>query len=163
MGVLAVRALEPLAKNATTEVLVLGAGVIVKTGVTVHGLTTAACLWIVSAIGLAAGSGLYTAAVAGFVITYLSLWTLRMVEKKMSRLDYRFLRVIMKGRGDEEGLVSVIEKNDARLNRMNYERDLEREESVFDLTISFVDPASVRKIFDGISSLQLVKRLEIRS
>lgn len=152
-----------LAAGAITGVGFLGAGVIVKTGVTVQGLTTAACLWIVSAIGLSIGSGLYVAGVLGFVITYFSLWTLRMVEKKMARLDYKFVKVVMKGKGDEEAVAAVITRNGAHISRMNYERDLERGESVFDSAVSLSDDTIARKIFDELSSLELVKKIEIRS
>ena len=47
----------------------LGAGVIFKEGITVRGLTTAASIWITSAIGVIMGSGLYFPAVAGTVLT----------------------------------------------------------------------------------------------
>src|SRR5512147_847711 len=50
-----------IAAGAMTGVGFLGAGVILKMGVTIQGLTTAACIWIVSAIGLAIGAGLYVA------------------------------------------------------------------------------------------------------
>ena len=60
-----------------TGVGFLGAGVILKTGLSVQGLTTAACIWIVAAIGLAVGVGQYLAAITGSVITFISLWMLR--------------------------------------------------------------------------------------
>src|SRR5437762_179450 len=48
----------------------LGAGAIIRTGITVQGLTTAAGLWLVAAVGLAAGGGMYLEA---FVATFISL------------------------------------------------------------------------------------------
>lgn len=152
-----------LAAGAITGVGFLGAGVIVKTGVTVQGLTTAACLWIVSAIGLSIGSGLYIASIASFVITYLTLWTLRMVERKMTRHEYRFLTVVMGGKGDEEALTSVVEKCGAQISRINYERDIDRSETSFDITVSYTEPACVRRILDDISGISSVKRVGIRS
>jgi len=152
-----------LAAGAVTGVGFLGAGVIVKTGMTVQGLTTAACLWIVSAIGLAIGSGLYFAAVMSFVITYLTLWTLRMFERKMSRTEYRFMTITMRGTGDEEMITSVLQKHKAHINRINYERDLEKDTSLFELTFSFTEPLSVRKILDDISAIDAVKRVIIKS
>jgi putative Mg2+ transporter-C (MgtC) family protein len=62
-----------IAAGAMTGVGFLGAGVILKSGASVQGLTTAACVWIVSAIGLAIGAGQYVAAIVGFVITFVSL------------------------------------------------------------------------------------------
>jgi putative Mg2+ transporter-C (MgtC) family protein len=51
----------------------LGAGAIIRQGFNVRGLTTAAALWIVAAIGMAAGAGYYEAAVATTAIALPSL------------------------------------------------------------------------------------------
>jgi putative Mg2+ transporter-C (MgtC) family protein len=51
----------------------LGAGTIIKTEQKVIGLTTAATLWIVSSIGIAAGSGYYLLAIAVTVLAFLVL------------------------------------------------------------------------------------------
>ncbi len=152
-----------LAAGAITGVGFLGAGVIVKMGLTIQGLTTAACLWIVSAIGLSIGSGLYTAGLVSFVITYISLWLLRMMEDRMLRLSYKFITVVMKEEGDEETITSVIKKYDSIINNINYERNIEKAESVFDITIAFKEKASIKKILEGISSVENVKKVAIRS
>lgn len=47
----------------------------------IRGLTTAAGLWTVAAIGLAIGGGLYFAAVAATIIALLILWALQPIEK----------------------------------------------------------------------------------
>jgi putative Mg2+ transporter-C (MgtC) family protein len=55
----------------------LGAGAILKHGVNVRGLTTAASLWVVAAIGASTAAGWYGIAVATTVIVIASLWPLR--------------------------------------------------------------------------------------
>jgi putative Mg2+ transporter-C (MgtC) family protein len=152
-----------LAAGAVTGVGFLGAGVIVKMGLNVQGLTTAACLWIVSAIGLSIGSGLYAAGVVSFVITYLALWLLRIVEDRMPRLTYKFMTVVMKEEGDEEAITSAIRKYDSTISSINYEKDIEKRESSFDITITLTEKTSVKKILDEVASLQNVKRVGIRS
>jgi len=57
-----------VAAQIVTGVGFLGAGAIFKEGATVRGLTTAAGLWVVAAVGMAAGSGSYTVAITGTVI-----------------------------------------------------------------------------------------------
>lgn len=152
-----------LAAGAITGVGFLGAGVIVKSGLNVQGLTTAACLWIVSAIGLAIGSGLYTAALASFVITYLSLWLLRRVEDRMPRLLYKFVTIVTEGAGDEISVRSVIEKCGASVSGIDYERDLDRSLSTFSVTVAVRDERCSRRILDDLSSLPLVKKVVIKS
>lgn len=152
-----------LAAGAITGVGFLGAGVIVKVGVNVQGLTTAASLWIVSAIGLATGSGLYTAGLVGFVITYLSLWILRLVEDRMPSVDYKFMTVIMSGPGNEEAIRSAVKKHEARVSKTDYERDIEKNEASFQITIVYKNEAAIRNILDAVSSLPSVKRVSIKS
>jgi putative Mg2+ transporter-C (MgtC) family protein len=152
-----------LAAGAITGIGFIGAGVIVKIGFNVQGLTTAACLWIVAAIGLAIGSGLYAAGVVSFGITLLALWLMRVVEETMPGLAYRYMTIVMEGTGDENALTSTVRQCGAAISRLDYGRDLERKELTFDLTISFRDETCPRRILDGISALQAVKKVSIRS
>jgi putative Mg2+ transporter-C (MgtC) family protein len=72
----------------------LGAGAIIRQGFNVRGLTTAAALWIVAAIGMAAGAGYYEAAVATTAIALPSLIYFRRVRSVlMSRLRTDFVLV----------------------------------------------------------------------
>jgi putative Mg2+ transporter-C (MgtC) family protein len=72
----------------------LGAGAIIRQGFNVRGLTTAAALWIVAAIGMATGAGYYEAAVATTAIALPSLIYFRRVRSAlMSRLRTDFVLV----------------------------------------------------------------------
>lgn len=61
----------------------LGAGAILKYGVNVRGLTTAASLWAVAAVGMAAGSGSWGVALGTTAIVIFSLGPLRFVERRL--------------------------------------------------------------------------------
>jgi putative Mg2+ transporter-C (MgtC) family protein len=71
-----------LAAAVITGIGFLGAGTIIYTGKSVSGLTTAASVWVVMAIGLAVGAGFYFAAVASTVILFLVLWAVSKLEKR---------------------------------------------------------------------------------
>lgn len=58
-----------IAAQVVTGIGFLGAGLILKDGVTVRNLTTAASLWFAAALGMAIGFGFYTIAVIGGVIS----------------------------------------------------------------------------------------------
>lgn len=60
----------------------LGAGVIMRNGVSITGLTTAASLWVVAAIGLAVGAGYYIGAIVTTVFVLFSLLILNKAEKR---------------------------------------------------------------------------------
>jgi putative Mg2+ transporter-C (MgtC) family protein len=66
-----------IAAQIVTGIGFLGAGAIIRDGSSVRGLTTAATLWVVAAIGMASGAGFYWAAVLVTVLTILALWPLR--------------------------------------------------------------------------------------
>ena len=69
-----------LAAQVVSGIGFLGAGTIMKEGLTVKGLTTAACLWVVSGVGLAVGAGFYAGALFTSFLVFATLGTL-------SRLD----------------------------------------------------------------------------
>jgi putative Mg2+ transporter-C (MgtC) family protein len=60
----------------------LGAGAIIREGLSIRGLTTAGSLWIVAAIGMAAGAGYYWPALIGSALTVFALGPLRMLAFK---------------------------------------------------------------------------------
>ncbi len=58
----------------------IGAGVIITTGQKVKGVTTAAGLWVAAAVGLLAGGGFFTLAVAATIATLVGLIALQRLE-----------------------------------------------------------------------------------
>jgi putative Mg2+ transporter-C (MgtC) family protein len=72
-----------MAQGIMTGIGFLGAGVIFKEGLTVRGLTTAASIWVTSAIGILVGVGFYLAAILGAIATLLILSVFRYVESKV--------------------------------------------------------------------------------
>jgi putative Mg2+ transporter-C (MgtC) family protein len=71
----------------------LGAGAILKEGATIRGLTTAASLWSVAAVGMAAGAGVWVVAVTITAIAIVSLWPLRLVTDRVIGRDPHVVRM----------------------------------------------------------------------
>lgn len=69
----------------------LGAGTIIKDGFHVRGLTTAASLWAVTCVGIAAGAGFYSGAFLATIAIYL---TLEVLKKYMLRKTYHKVLLI---------------------------------------------------------------------
>ena len=72
-----------IAAQVVSGIGFLGAGAILKYGATVRGLTTAASLWAVAAVGMAAGAAAWGVALAATVIVVVSLWPLHLVEERL--------------------------------------------------------------------------------
>jgi putative Mg2+ transporter-C (MgtC) family protein len=74
-----------IAAQIVTGIGFLGGGVILHHGGNVRGLTTAASLWTVAAIGMAAGAALYVVAIGGAVLAIVTLELLQRVERALKR------------------------------------------------------------------------------
>jgi len=72
-----------MAHGVLTGIGFLCAGVIFRTGFSIHGLTTAASLWITSAIGLLFGAGLYGLGALATAVTAAILVGLRLISKRL--------------------------------------------------------------------------------
>ena len=72
-----------IAAQIVTGIGFLGAGAIIREGLSIRGLTTAATLWVVAAIGMACGAGYYWPAAAATVLTILALWPLRLLAYRL--------------------------------------------------------------------------------
>jgi len=84
-----------IAASVVTGVGFLGAGAILRTGIGVQGLTTAASLWLVAALGLAAGGGMFFLATIATVLALMGLVALRRVEGKQWRMVQRHLVIVL--------------------------------------------------------------------
>ncbi len=109
-----------IAAQVATGVGFLGAGTVIRSGSSVKGLTTAASIWAVAAIGLCAGRGEqgYTVAVAATAFVFFTLWGLSWVEKRVvSKRQYR--RVALRLRNARETMNRLQSFLDARGVRLN--------------------------------------------
>lgn len=88
-----------LAAQVITGIGFLGAGTILFTGKSITGLTTAASLWVVSAIGLSVGAGFLLPAVATTVLVLLVL----VVLNKLEKIQRRQARASSEGAGRRKG------------------------------------------------------------
>jgi putative Mg2+ transporter-C (MgtC) family protein len=61
----------------------LGAGAILKDGIVIRGLTTAASLWATAAVGMAAGAGEYVIGTVGAGIVLVSLWPINTLAERL--------------------------------------------------------------------------------
>ena len=72
-----------IAAQIVTGIGFLGAGAIIRSGLSVRGLTTAATLWVVAAIGMACGAGYYWPAAATTALTVFALGPLRVLAYRL--------------------------------------------------------------------------------
>ena len=78
-----------IASNIVTGIGFLGAGAILRLGISIRGLTTAANIWTTAAIGMAVGAGIYWAAFVTTAFLMVGLVILRRYESHFSRKKTR--------------------------------------------------------------------------
>ena len=134
-----------IAAQIVTGIGFLGAGAIIREGLSVRGLTTAASLWISAAIGMAAGAGYYEAAVAATALTLFALWPLRLFA----------FRLVERWRPEEARVVVELEAGQSvrpLLDRVGEVTQLEvedeRDRRVVTLELEHVDEQLVAALTD---------------
>ena len=70
-----------IAAQIVTGIGFLGGGAILRTGLSIQGLTTAATIWVVAAVGVAAGAGKYAIALIATAVAFVILTALNPVEE----------------------------------------------------------------------------------
>ena len=105
----------------------LGAGAIIKHGINVRGLTTAASLWVVAAIGTATAAGEFGWAVATTAIVLLSLWPLRQVAAVagVRRKGAQRLAVVLAPTAKVADVVAALESFGAEVESIRVSEDAE--------------------------------------
>lgn len=86
-----------IAAQVVTGIGFLGAGTIIKSEFSVRGLTTASSLWLVAAIGMACGIGLYCLAITTTAMALLFLAGVGQLERYMRREQLHVLTVSVRG------------------------------------------------------------------
>jgi putative Mg2+ transporter-C (MgtC) family protein len=114
-----------VAAQIVTGIGFLGAGAIFREGHFVKGLTTAAGLWTVAAIGMASGSGSYVLAAISTAAVLMVLYSLRGVDEFVARRTQRVqdrLEISFDQAAELPHLVKFIKRLDATANQVNFKR-----------------------------------------
>lgn len=129
----------------------LGAGTIIRDGVNVKGLTTAASLWAVSCVGIAVGIGLYGGAVLATLTIFITLFVLKNFEPNINKTRrYRIVYIQSEVRPNWIGdLCVMLEKNDIQIKNIEFNKNFNNENIFIKLLVKFPDnPTSIRVIKD---------------
>jgi putative Mg2+ transporter-C (MgtC) family protein len=117
-----------IAASVVSGIGFLAGGAILRTGLNVQGLTTAAGLWMVAAIGLAAGGGLYYESIAATVLGVLVLTYLRRFEDKDDRVRRRLTVTLTDAAASMEELVARLVAADLLTTIEGWNREQDRRE-----------------------------------
>lgn len=145
-----------IAAQIVTGIGFLGAGVIIKQGATVRGLTTAACLWVAASIGMAAGGGLYLISAFVTALTVLTLVGLNLFERRFEHSIYRRVIVVTDLQAGVRDVIDAVNSAGARVFSCDSERDFtsQRTTIYMDVRLTRRDGSTQSTADHALSSLK---------
>jgi len=154
-----------IAAQVVSGIGFLGAGTILHEGFNVRGLTTAASLWMVAAIGLACGAGMYIIAIVATVIMLITLITFHELEKRFYtnvKTERRYIKFTV--RKNEDGVTRVLDylqKNGVKSRTLNIKEDFTHNTITVELYLKMQQDGDIDKVVAGINDLNPVTAVEI--
>ncbi|HET8540876.1 MAG TPA: MgtC/SapB family protein [Anaeromyxobacter sp.] len=152
-----------MAQGIMTGIGFLGAGVIFKEGISVRGLTTAASIWITSAIGVLMGSGLYYPAVAGTVASLGVLAAFRWIENRLPSHRFAHHRVRF-DRDDvmpEETLRALLERHGFSVSGLAYRLTEDGRQFEYRMTIRTTHERNFGRLARSLAALPPVREFHL--
>jgi putative Mg2+ transporter-C (MgtC) family protein len=139
----------------------LGAGMIVLQREMVRGLTTAASVWVVAAIGAAAGSGMYLAAVGTTALALVVLAALLPLEKRFfgQRRTRELSLVVDRGAGSLAAIESAVESAGQRMNRLVVVPGPRGEVDRIDIILGPTPTRDLSALVDNLRRLEGVRQI----
>jgi putative Mg2+ transporter-C (MgtC) family protein len=152
-----------IAAQVVSGIGFLGAGTILLRGEVVKGLTTAASLWAVAAIGLAVGSGLYVAALTTTAIVLLILAGLKPIEERVRDSVQSRLLVVTAKRGEMSiaTLHDVLGPRSGRVKQFILLQDAGEELDTVQITFSRMPRDAVENVATKLRTLPFVVTAEL--
>jgi len=150
-----------IAARIVTGIGFLGAGAIIRMGVSVRGLTTAASLWVVAAIGMAAGAGYWEAALVTTGLVLVFLWPVRIYAYRLLvrfRPEEGRLAVDLEQGGSAAPVLEELERLDADVDAVEF-HDLPDGRSLL-MSVRHRTSKQGQEATDRIARLSGVRRLQ---
>jgi putative Mg2+ transporter-C (MgtC) family protein len=152
-----------IAASVVSGIGFLAGGSILRSGATVQGLTTAAALWLVTAIGMCAGSGMYVEAVIVTGFGIIALTVLRRFEDKNDHLVSRHVSLVLGGIEVIEGVMTKLKQLDVVVEDFDYDHRLEDDKKRVEVTFDMSVPVTlgVPKVIVAIETVPGVRRVQV--
>ena len=136
-----------LAAQVVSGIGFLGAGAIMKEGLTVTGLTTAACLWVVAGVGLAVGAGFYSGALFTAALVFITLGTLSRLDDWVTHEKNLNITIhTLEASGQLVHINQCLDDLQIKIKGLKIKKDCENEENVY-IELMVFNKKSVKSLF----------------
>jgi putative Mg2+ transporter-C (MgtC) family protein len=151
------------AAQIVTGIGFLGAGVIIKEGATVRGLTTAATLWVVAGLGMAFGMGFFSLGALSTITVLVGLLFLKQFDWTIKK--DRFLLLTVTARRREtlyDDLLQLVEERGLRISEISSQVDLENNEIFLRMMLKQRQDNIGRELTRAIEQFEGIKKIHYR-
>ena len=149
-----------VAAQIVTGIGFLGAGVILKEGASVRGLTTAASLWAVSGLGMAFGMGFFSLGAIATALVLASLTFLKKLDPIMKKDRFLTLSITALNRdGLLEELLTVFDESDLEVSDISSYLDFAADELFYQLVITQQERRIGQELMEKIKHLEGIKKI----
>jgi putative Mg2+ transporter-C (MgtC) family protein len=152
-----------MAQGIMTGIGFLGAGVIYKEGVSIHGLTTAASIWITAAIGILMGVGFYFPAILTTVLTLGILSAFRWIEASIPSESYadHYVRFDRTAAMSEEEVRAFLAEHGFSVVNMGYRMTGSSPSFEYRMTIRTTNPNNTARLAASLRKLEVVREFRL--
>ncbi len=152
-----------LAAQVVSGIGFLGAGAILRSGLTVKGLTTATTLWTMAIVGLAVGAGYYLVSVFTTVMLMIVLSVLDVIEKRFVRINV--IRNIIIEVHDTKGIIRDVRRTLARIAdqviTFSVQKSVKSKSLRLEIIARFNRSEKIENMVEQISEIEGVKGFKI--
>ena len=152
-----------IAAQVVSGIGFIGAGTIMRFGGSVRGLTTAASIWIVAALGLVIGGGLYFVAAGGAIITLFTLTVLNRLERRLfPDRTYKVLEVNVRGTTIPTDIVlPIFRKHGIHVSNIDVTQALEKQTVKMKFLVKIAESTDLRKLYDELKTVEQVYQVKL--
>lgn len=141
----------------------IGAGVILKEGLSVRGLTTAACLWLAAGVGMGFGMGAFFPTTIAVLIGLLGLILLKKLEPYINKDRYLSISITFSADRDLfPQLTEIFIAHKMKLTNVACEHDLQLHEIRYDFTLTQHRRRMGRELSEAIIQLPGIKKVRYK-
>ena len=129
----------------------------------VHGLTTAACIWVMAVVGLAAGAGMFLAASITTAFTLFVLVSLERLERRMYLDGVNKILTIncSTSTPDLKGIRKILENRSIFIVSLSYEHNYDKNTSTITYKVNVKSKSSYSELFTEIRKLGYISQIRL--
>lgn len=152
-----------IAAQVVSGIGFLGAGAFIKIGSNVKGLTTAASLWVVAAIGLAIGGGMWIPALLTLVLVLIALAALEPVERKFFPAQrFKYIGIWFdETSADRSRILNILVRRGIRVHSVDVSQDVAKRSTKFTVLAKIPVNLDIEALFTELRTTGNVAKVKI--